>query len=339
MAEKGEGRCGETRQSKLSNHSNAEQLKWMDGWFVERSPFWRGQALALEVGKIEHSEHTGVQDAMVFQSSSYGNVLALDGAIQLTQKDECAYQECIVHLPLCSFPISPRSVLVVGGGDGGVVREVVRHPSIERIDVAELDQRVIHLCQYYFPNVACGFSDSRVHLHVTDGRHFVDQCHAESYDAVIVDSSDPVGPGAELFTSGFYHALNRILRPGGVVALQAECMWIHLDTITGIAKSCASAFGPFSARMYASASVPTYPCGQIGFMLCSKPDSNGNAIDLSNPQRNVDAHASLPSLRYYNARVHRCVMLASNREFCWLLIYSHCLARMQSIVCIASICL
>lgn len=304
----------DARRSDQSNagghegYSNAQQLRWMDGWFVERSPFWQGQALALEVDHTLHSEHTGLQDCMVLQSSSYGRMLALDGAIQLTERDESAYQESIAHFPLCALHNPARSVLVVGGGDGGVVREIVRHASVERIDVAELDGRVISLCKQYFPSVAIGFNDERVNVHMTDGSDFVNSCASNSYDVVIVDSSDPVGPGAALFTQSFHAAVARVLRPGGVASFQAECMWIHLDTITNMASSCAKAFGTGSTRMYASVSVPTYPCGQIGFILCSKPEAaSSSTIDFSVPQRDVNKHSSLGPLQYYNSSIHRCV--------------------------------
>ncbi|MBA0806353.1 hypothetical protein Gohar_005807, partial [Gossypium harknessii] len=127
-----------------------------------------------------------------FQSSTYGKVLVLDGIVQLTEKDECAYQEMIAHLPLCSIP-SPKTVLVVGGGDGGVLREISRHSSVEHIDICEIDKMVIDVSKKFFPELAVGFEDPRVDLHVGDAIEFLRHAPKGKYDAIIVDSSDPVG--------------------------------------------------------------------------------------------------------------------------------------------------
>lgn len=287
--------------------TNDEQLEAMPGWFAEISSFWKGQAMALKVDKVEHRERTECQDLMVFRSEAYGRVMALDGAIQLTDKDEFAYQEMITHLPLCTTRSSARRVLVVGGGDGGVLRELCRHDWLEKIDVAEVDARVIEVAREFFPSVVPGLNDPRVTFRIMDGAAFVQNAESDSYDAVIVDSSDPVGPAAELFTQSFYQQLARVVRPGGVVCAQGECMWIHLGLIRDVAKFCRQCFSPGSVG-YAITSVPTYPCGQIGFMVCSKGDNETDPANLFDPVRPVPepspSQALLP-LRYYNPSVHR----------------------------------
>ncbi|GAU27503.1 hypothetical protein TSUD_14830, partial [Trifolium subterraneum] len=155
------------------------------------------------------------------QSLTYGKVLVLDGIVQLTEKDECAYQEMIAHLPLCSIQ-SPKTVLVVGGGDGGVLREVCRHGSVTHVDICEIDKMVIDVSKKYFPDLAVGFEDPRVHLHVGDAVEFL-KCTSEGkYDAIIVDSSDPVGPAQELVEKPFFVTLAKALRPGGVLCNMAE---------------------------------------------------------------------------------------------------------------------
>ncbi|KAI4330944.1 hypothetical protein MLD38_029180 [Melastoma candidum] len=137
----------------------------------------------------------------------------------------------ITHLPLCSIP-SPRTVLVVGGGDGGVLREICRHSSVEHIDICEIDKLVIDVSEdEYFPELAIGFEDPRVHLHVGDAVDFMQKVPAGRYDAIIVDSSDPVGPAELLMEKPFFESVAKALRPGGVVCNMAESMWLHTHLI------------------------------------------------------------------------------------------------------------
>ncbi|KAL0408616.1 UNVERIFIED_CONTAM: Spermidine synthase 1 [Sesamum radiatum] len=219
---------------------------------------------------------------MLLQSSAYGKVLVLDGVIQLTEKDECAYQEMITHLPLCSIP-NPKKVLVIGGGDGGVLREVSRHSSVEKIDICEIDKMVVDVSKQFFPRVAVGFDDSRVTLHIGDGVAFLKAVPEGTYDAVIVDSSDPIGsaifqqnslldhlkefnfniqilisgPAQELFEKPFFQSVAKALRPGGVVCTQAESIWLHMHIIEDIVANCRQIFK--GSVSYAWTSVPTYP--------------------------------------------------------------------------------
>ncbi|KAH9309717.1 hypothetical protein KI387_037628 [Taxus chinensis] len=220
------------------------------------NPMWPGEVHSLKVEKILFEGKSEYQDVMVFQSSSYGKVLVLDGVVQLSEKDECAYQEMIAHLPLCSIP-SPKKVLVVGGGDGGVLREISRHSSVEQIDICEIDKMVIDVSKEFFPELGVGYEDPRVMLHVGDGAAFLRKCPAGTYDAIIVDSSDPVGPAQELFERPFYETVARALRPGGVVITQAESLWLHMHVIKDIISACRQAFK--GSVNYAWTSVPTYP--------------------------------------------------------------------------------
>ena len=133
------------------------------------------------------------QDVLVFESEEYGNVLVLDGVIQCTDRDEFSYQEMITHLPLCSLPVAAKKVLVIGGGDGGVLREITRHKQVEVIEICELDEMVPQVAKDYFPKMAVGFDDPRVTCHFEDGFKFLKNVEPGTYDAIIVDSSDPVG--------------------------------------------------------------------------------------------------------------------------------------------------
>ncbi|KAK7361911.1 hypothetical protein VNO77_04003 [Canavalia gladiata] len=271
------------------------------GWFSEISPMWPGEAHSLKVEKILFQGKSEYQNIMVFQSSTYGKVLVLDGVIQLTERDECAYQEMITHLPLCSIS-NPKKVLVIGGGDGGVLREVSRHSSVEKIDICEIDNMVVDVSKQFFPDVAVGFEDPRVTLNIGDGVAFLKAVPEGTYDAVIVDSSDPIGPAQELFEKPFFESVAKALRPGGVVCTQAESIWLHMDIIEDIVANCRQIFK--GSVNYAWTTVPTYPSGMIGFMLCS---TEGPPIDFKHPANPIDekeCQKSVRPLKFYNSEIH-----------------------------------
>ncbi|ERN12109.1 hypothetical protein AMTR_s00159p00023000 [Amborella trichopoda] len=284
------------------------------GWFSEpqsfsgesckyfNNPMWPGEAHSLKVEKILFKGKSDYQEILVFESTSYGKVLVLDGIVQLTEKDECAYQEMIAHLPLCSLP-SPKNVLVVGGGDGGVLREISRHSSVERIDICEIDKMVIDVCEKYFPYLSLGFEDPRVSLHVGDAAKFLREASEGMYDAIIVDSSDPIGPAQELVERPFFETIARALRPGGVLCTMAESMWLHTHLIQDMLSICRATFK--GSVHYAWTSVPTYPSGSIGFMICS---TDGPPVDFLNPVNPIekqDARKSQRELKFYNTEMHK----------------------------------
>ncbi|CAH9087813.1 unnamed protein product, partial [Cuscuta epithymum] len=181
----------EASNNATNGGGNEEQFSSIiPGWFSEISPMWPGEAHSLKVESVLFKGKSDYQDVLVFQSSTYGKVLVLDGVIQLTERDECAYQEMIAHLPLCSIQ-NPKKVLVIGGGDGGVLREVSRHSSVVQIDICEIDKMVVDVSKQFFSDVAVGYEDSRVNLHIGDGVQFLKNVTEGTYDAIIVDSSDP----------------------------------------------------------------------------------------------------------------------------------------------------
>ncbi|XP_045816058.1 spermine synthase-like isoform X1 [Trifolium pratense] len=266
------------------------------------NPMWPGEAHSIKVEKILYKEKSEYQEVLVFESLTYGKVLVLDGIVQLTEKDECAYQEMIAHLPLCSIP-SPKTVLVVGGGDGGVLREISRHSSVEHIDICEIDKMVIDVSRKFFPELAVGFDDPRVHLHVGDAIEFLRRAPEGRYDAVIVDSSDPVGPAQELVEKPFFETISKALRPGGVLCNMAESMWLHTHLIQDMISICLQTFK--GSVHYAWTSVPTYPSGVIGFLLCS---TEGPHVDFVNPINPIEklegADKRGRKLRFYNSEIH-----------------------------------
>ncbi|XP_074309860.1 spermidine synthase 1-like [Silene latifolia] len=292
--------------SLVNNGEEEQQVNGLSavipGWFSEISPMWPGEAHSLKVEKILFQEKSKYQNVMVFQSATYGKVLVLDGVIQLTERDECAYQEMITHLPLSSIP-NPKKVLVIGGGDGGVLREVARYSSVDQIDICEIDEMVVTVSKEFFPEVAVGYDDPRVNLHIGDGVAFLKAAPEGTYDAVIVDSSDPIGPAQELFEKPFFESVAKALRPGGVVCTQAESIWLHMHIIEDIVSNCRQIFK--GSVNYAWTTVPTYPSGVIGFMLCS---TSGPAVDFKNPVNPIDdakdhGNAKRP-LKFYNSEIH-----------------------------------
>lgn len=241
-----------------------------------------------------------MQDVCVFESeSTFGRVLTLDGVIQVTEKDEFSYQEMITHLPLCGMSRAPEKVLLVGGGDGGVAREIAKHTCVQHIDMAEIDKMVPEVSKKYFPALAKGFEDARLHVHFGDGVKFLEECPEGTYDAIIVDSSDPVGPAEALFEAAFFKLMYRALKPGGVLSTQAESLWLHMDIIESLAQVCKEIFVG-GALNYAYTTIPTYPSGQIGFMVCQKAEEGG-VSGATQPKRELPAGAC----KYYHPEIHR----------------------------------
>jgi spermidine synthase len=188
----------------------------------------RGRKLSyeVEISRRVHQRQTDFQQVEIVESLAYGRMLLLDGHIQLAELDEHAYHEALVHIPLVGIS-QPKSALVIGGGDGGVLRELCRYPSIERVDMAEIDAGVVEACREHMPSVSGGaFDDPRVHLHITDAFQFVkDTPHR--YDLIVGDSTDVYedeagGLSEALFTADFYRDCRALLKPGGVMITQAD---------------------------------------------------------------------------------------------------------------------
>ena len=261
-----------------------------DGWFREINPQWPGQAMTLKVEEILHTEKSLYQDVLVFRSATYGNVLVLDGVIQCTERDEFSYQEMIAHLPMASHP-NPKNVLVIGGGDGGVIREVLKHETVEHVTLCDIDEAVVRVSKEYLPHMSAVFKDPKVTVFIGDGFKFLPK-HENEYDVIITDSSDPVGPAAALFEAPYFTLLKKALREGGHMSTQGESIWLHLPLIKELRETTKRLF---PVAEYAYTTIPTYPSGSIGFVCCSL-DANRS---ISTPLREV------PNCKYYNKDVHR----------------------------------
>lgn len=221
----------------------------------------------------------------------------MDGVIQCTEKDEFSYQEMISLIPLCIHP-NPENVLIVGGGDGGVAREVVKHPGVKTVHQVEIDGRVVELSKQYLPNMACGFDSPKVTLTVGDGFEFMKQ-HSGQFDVIITDSSDPVGPAESLFQESYFALMKQALKQNGIICSQGGSFWTDVDHVKSTLDHCRK---QFTTVGYAVTSVPSYPCGQIGFVIGSLNPS----IDLKKPHWTfTDTELDSMNVKYYSAENHQ----------------------------------
>ena len=261
----------------------------LDLWFTERhSP---SLGITLKVREVLHRETTPYQDLAVLDTYQYGRLLALDGVIQTTERDEFVYHEMIAHVPLFSHP-DPREVLVVGGGDGGVVREVLKHPGVQRAVLVEIDRAVVEASRAFLPSISSGLDDPRVELVVADGIEYVRGTTA-AFDVVIVDSTDPVGPAVGLFSGEFYGSVRRALREGGIMVAQTDSPFTAPGRIREV---LAAVRGHFPVARTYLASVPTYPAGLWAFTAGS------TRVDPAVPSRMPPAGFQS---RYYTSELHR----------------------------------
>ena len=274
-------------------------------WFEERlHANWRQ---AIGVKQLLFREQTGLQDLVIFESFDWGRVLALDGVVQTTTGDEFCYHEMIVHVPLLAHG-QPREVLIIGGGDGGCLREALKHPSVERVTQVEIDAGVIELSRQWLPTLSAGaFDHPRARVVIADGARFAAES-ADRFDVVIVDSTDPQGPGAVLFTEPFYRNVRRLLNPGGIMTSQCGNPAIRPEELvdTQLAQHAAG----FALVDYYLAVVPTYIGGAmaLGFATDVSAARRVSAADL--------ARRAVPrGLRYYTPDIH----VASFAHPAWLI--------------------
>lgn len=237
----------------------------MELWFSERHT--PNVKMSIRVDRQLYSGSSQFQRIDVFDSPEFGRFLTLDGYMMLTEKDEFIYHEMITHVPMAVHPCV-RDVLVIGAGDGGVIRELTRYPEIAHIDMVEIDELVVEVCRKYLPQTACRLDDARVHIHYEDGLKFVRSC-VDRYDLIIVDSTDPFGPGEGLFTREFYGSCFKALREDGIMVNQHESPFYPDDALAcqRAHKRIVESF-PIS-RVY-QAHIPTYPSGHWLFGFASK---------------------------------------------------------------------
>ena len=265
----------------------------MDLWFTENHT--ENVRFSIKVDKQLYTGQSEFQRIDIFDSEEFGRVLALDGYVMLTEKDEFMYHEMIVHVPMCVHP-NPRKILVIGGGDGGTVRELVKYSSVESVDLVEIDEDVVTACKEYLPQTAGMLEDPRVNTHFEDGLKFI-RYHENEYDLIIVDSTDPFGPGEGLFTREFYGNSYKALTDDGIMVNQHESPFYANDAyaMQRAHKQIVNSF-PI-ARVY-QAHIPTYPSGHWLFGFASKKYHPYHDVDFEKWKK-----LGL-KLKYYNTNLH-----------------------------------
>jgi spermidine synthase len=265
----------------------------MELWYTEEHS--SGARFSIKINKQLYSDKSEFQQIDVMETEEFGKVLTLDGFMMLTERDEFIYHEMIVHVPMAVNP-NIKNVLVIGAGDGGVVRELTRYKSVETIDMAEIDKKVVDVCRKYLPQTACSLDDSRVNIHYDDGLRYIRRKENE-YDLIIVDSTDPFGPGEGLFTKEFYGNCYKALKDDGILINQHESPYYeaYAESMKR-AHSRIISFFPIT-RVY-QAHIPTYPSGMWMFGFASKK---------YDPMKfDVQAWNSLGiKTKYYNTELHK----------------------------------
>lgn len=262
-------------------------------WFTEQhTPNVR---FSIKVDRQIFSEQSEFQRIDVFDSHEFGRVLTLDGYLMLTEKDEFIYHEMIVHVPMCVHPKAKR-VLVIGGGDGGTVRELVKYSSIEQIDLVEIDERVVEVSKLFLQQTAQALEDPRVTCYYEDGLKFIRRVES-AYDLIIVDSTDPFGPGEGLFTKEFYGNCFKALHEDGIMVNQHESPF-YKDDAYAMQRAHKRICHSFPISRVYQVHIPTYPSGHWLFGLASKK---------YHPVKDVNWQAWKDlriRCRYYNCQLH-----------------------------------
>ena len=243
---------------------NNKQWKIEKSWFLEKDEMWPWISLWLKVKKVLLEQKTKFQDILVFESESFWNVLVLDWVIQLTERDEVAYQEMLAHIPLFVHK-NPERVLIIGWWDGWILREVVKHDLVKEIVLCEIDEWVIDASKKYFSEVASELNNKKSQIIIWDWSEYIKQ-NNKNFDVAIVDSSDPIWPANTLFTQQFYGSIKDNLNEDWVIAIQWESLFLHKDIALKLKNIMRCLF---KNTEYTQVHVPTYPWWNIWLLICS----------------------------------------------------------------------
>lgn len=274
----------------------------MELWYTEQHT--ENVRFSIKVEKEIHTEQTEIQRIDVLEAKEFGRFFTLDGLMMVTEKDEFIYHDMIVHVPMATNP-NIKKVLVIGAGDGGTIRELTRYASIEQIDMVEIDKRVVDICREYFPITACKLDDERVNKFYEDGLKFV-RGKENEYDLIIVDSTDPFGPGEGLFTKEFYGNCYKALKEDGILVNQHESPYYDGDA-AAMKEAHEKVVNFFPIIRVYQAHIPTYPSGHWLFGFASKKyhpikDLNADAwnkLGIKTKYYNTDLHVGCFALPNY----------------------------------------
>ncbi|MEM6957712.1 MAG: polyamine aminopropyltransferase [Myxococcota bacterium] len=267
----------------------------MANWYEET---FNGTRLSLEVTKTLFSGRSKFQKVDVFETREYGRAMAIDDVFMTSEGDEFIYHEMLVHPAMLTAKIAPKRVLVIGGGDGGTVREVLRHPSVEQCVMIEIDELVVQACKEHLPTIGTAWDDPRLDVRFIDGIDYVKNTDDEKYDVVLLDGTDPIGPGEVLFDIEFFRGCKRMMKPGAIMALQSETPMLLRDVFFETQKKLRSLFANVAPYF---AGVPIYASGTWSWTWCSDA---GAPTDLEAAKTDGRLGAIERGSRYYNEAVH-----------------------------------
>jgi spermidine synthase len=269
----------------------------VDGWFTEE---WPGEksAISLKLVRKLHEEKSRFQRIEVFETETFGKLLTLDGLVMVTDRDNFIYHEMISHPALYTHK-NPERVLIVGGGDCGTLREVLKHPGVKTVHMVEIDERVTRVSEMFYPDLTESNGDPRAEFFFEDGIRWVEQAASGSYDVIIVDGSDPEGPAAVLFSEDFFHHCHRALSSSGVMVGQSESPLFHLELIKHYHATAKKVGFQDVASLHFQQC--TYPSGWWTVTVAAKDQSVAQF-------REQDAANRPFKTRYYTPAIHRAAM-------------------------------
>jgi spermidine synthase len=256
--------------------------------FFEKEPYSPIE-YTYKVERVLYKGRSKYQEILVVESPYFGKILVLDGIVQLTEKDEFFYHEMLTHIAMHAHP-NPKRIAVIGGGDGGVVREVLKHKTVEKVCFVEIDEEVIRISKKYFPTLSSGIDDPKVELKIMDGADFIKR-FSDSIDVIIVDSTDIIGFARSLFTEDFFSSVIKALKPEGLFVTHSESFHFHLDIVIEVQQILKKAF-PL-VDLY-SVPIATYPGNWWAFSIGSK------ALDPKDIRRPFEIKT-----RYYDDEIHK----------------------------------
>lgn len=261
----------------------------MELWFTEKQT--ENFGITAKVSRTHHTEQTDYQKLDMIETVEFGNMLVLDGMVMTTEKDEFVYHEMVTHPVLFTHP-NPKHVLVVGGGDGGAIREVLKHPEVEKAVLVDIDGKVIEYSKKYLSTIAGKLDDKRVEVLVDDGFMHIHK-NKNKYDVIMVDSTEPVGPAAPLFERGFYQGIYEALKEDGIFVAQTDNPWFKSELISKVFKDVKEIFQ--ITKLY-TCNIPTYPSGMWTFTMGSKK-YDPEEVDIT----------KIPNIetKYYTPKIHK----------------------------------
>lgn len=285
------------KESREQHSSKIDFQHKRNVWFTDRD---ENQALSLRyAGDVLYDKETPYQRVKIIDTYAYGKALTIDNMFMCTEKDEYHYHEMIIHPAILSHG-KAKEILVIGGGDGGAVREIFKHKEVEHVDMVEIDEAVIEASKLYLPTLSASFDHPKLNLKIGDGIEFVKNAPSNKYDIVIIDGSDPVGPAEGLFSSEFYENCKRILTNNGLLVVQAESPKFNTGTFVELNSCLKNIFG--NSKVYTLLfNIPTYPSGVWSIQIGSKGEINPSVYKTPKADDFVQNNV----LHYYNLELHK----------------------------------